>query len=51
MTEEMAVFTSYLRLLLEKLYDLQKAIDSGDIEKAKEITDRLIKDTRAGIEK
>lgn len=46
----MSVFKSYLRRLLQDLKDLQKAINDGDIERAKEIVGNLVDDTQSGIE-
>lgn len=48
--EEMSVFKSYLRRLLQDLKDLREAIKNGDYEKAEEMTERLIDDTQKGIE-
>ena len=48
--EEMSVFKSYLRRLLQDLKDLKEAIRSGEYEKAEEMADRLIDDTQKGIE-
>ena len=48
--EDMSVFKSYLRLLLQELKDLKETLKNGDIEKAKMMTDRLIDDTQKGIE-
>ena len=48
--EDMSVFKSYLRLLLQELKDLKETLKSGDIEKAEMMTDRLIDDTQKGIE-
>lgn len=48
--EEMSVFKSYLRRLLQDLKDLREAIKSGDIAKAERLTEQLIDDTQKGIE-
>lgn len=48
--EDMSVFKSYLRSLLQDLKDLKEAIDNGEIDKASQMIDRLINDTQKGIE-
>lgn len=48
--EEMSVFKSYLRRLLQDLKDLKKALEDKDYEKAEEMTETLIDDTQKGIE-
>ena len=48
--EDMSVFKSYLRRLLQDLKDLKEAIEKGETEKAKEMTEKLIDDTQKGIE-
>lgn len=48
--EQMSVFKSYLRRLLQDLKDLKAAIKSGEIEEAEKLADRLIEDTQQGIE-
>lgn len=48
--EEMSVFKSYLRRLLQDLKDLKETIKNGDTEKAEQLADRLIEDTQKGIE-
>mgnify|MGYP004517504971 CR=1 FL=1 len=50
MSEEMSVFKSYLRRLLQDLKDLKEAVDKKEFEKASEMTDKLIEDTQKGIE-
>ena len=50
MDEEMSVFKSYLRRLLQDLKDLKEAADKEDLEKVKELVDKLIIDTQKGIE-
>lgn len=48
--EDMSVFKSYLRRLLQDLKDLKETIKSGDTEKAEKLADQLIEDTQKGIE-
>lgn len=48
--EEMSVFKSYLRRLLQDLKDLNEALKSKEYEKASEMTEKLIEDTQKGIE-
>lgn len=48
--EDMSVFKSYLRRLLQDLKDLKETLENGNIEKAEKITDQLIDDTQKGIE-
>ena len=48
--EEMSVFKSYLRRLLQDLKDLQESIRNGDNEKAEKLTNQLIEDTQKGLE-
>lgn len=50
MNEEMSVFKSYLRRLLQDLKDLKETIKEKDFEKAEKLTERLIEDTQKGIE-
>ena len=50
MSEEMSVFKSYLRRLLQDLKDLQEVLDDEEYEKAKKMLDKLIDDTQSGIE-
>lgn len=50
MSEDMSVFKSYLRRLLQDLKDLKEALKSKDYEKAESMVDRLIDDTQKGIE-
>lgn len=50
MSEEMSVFKSYLRRLLQDLKDLKEALKNKEYEKAEEMTDKLIDDTQKGIE-
>ena len=47
--EEMSVFKSYLRRLLQDLKDLKEAITNGESEKAEIMVDKLIEDTQKGI--
>lgn len=46
----MAVFKSYLRMLMLKLEDLKSALKQKDYEKAEKLVDVLITETRKGIE-
>ena len=48
--EEMSVFKSYLRRLLQDLKDLKQALNEKDYDKAEKITSNLIDDTQKGIE-
>lgn len=48
--EDMSVFKSYLRRLLQDLIDTKKALENNETEKAKTILDGLIEDTRKGLE-
>ena len=48
--EDMSVFKSYLRRLLQDLKDLKEVLEDGDGDKAKKMVDRLIDDTQKGIE-
>ena len=48
--EDMTVFKSYLRRLLQDLKDLKEAIKNGETEKAEKMVDKLIDDTQKGIE-
>lgn len=48
--EDMSVFKSYLRRLLQDLKDLKEAIKNKEYEKAEKMTDKLIEDTQKGIE-
>jgi primosomal protein N'' len=50
MNEEMSVFKSYLRRLLQDLKDLKEAAEKEDLEKVKELVNKLIEDTQKGIE-
>ena len=50
MGEEMSVFKSYLRRLLQDLKDLKEALKSKEYEKAEKMVDKLIDDTQSGIE-
>ena len=42
MDEDMSVFKSYLRRLLQDLKDLKEVLKSKDYEKAEKMVDRLI---------
>ena len=48
--EEMSVFKSYLRRLLQDLKDLKEALKNKEYDKAEKMVDRLIDDTQRGIE-
>lgn len=48
--EDMSVFKSYLRRLLQDLKDLKAALNRGDTDKAEQIINGLIDDTQKGIE-
>lgn len=50
MSEDMSVFKSYLRRLLQDLEDLKEVLKAKDYEKAEKMVDRLIDDTQKGIE-
>lgn len=50
MSEDMSVFKSYLRRLLQDLKDLKEALKSKDYDKAESMVDCLIDDTQKGIE-
>lgn len=50
MSEEMSVFKSYLRRLLQDLKDLKEALKNKEYEKADIMVDKLIDDTQKGIE-
>lgn len=46
----MAVFKSYLRMLILELRELKEALKQKDYEKAEKLLDVLIDDTQKGIE-
>ena len=50
LTEEMSVFKSYLRRLLQDLKDLKEALKSKEYDRAETMVDKLIDDTQKGIE-
>ena len=50
MDEDMSVFKSYLRRLLQDLKVLKEVLKAKDYEKAEKMVDRLIDDTQKGIE-
>ena len=50
MNEDMSVFKSYLRRLLQDLKDLREALRHKEYDKAEKMVDRLIDDTQSGIE-
>lgn len=48
--EDMSIFKSYLRRLLQDLKDLKEVIKAKEYSKAEEMVDKLIDDTQKGIE-
>ena len=48
--EQMSVFKSYLRRLLQDLKDLKEANEKGDQNKVESLLEKLIDDTQKGIE-
>lgn len=46
----MSVFKSYLRRLLQDLKDLKSALKNKEYEEADKMLDKLIDDTQKGIE-
>lgn len=50
MNEEMSVFKSYLRRLLQDLKDLKEALKNKEHDKAENLVDKLIEDTQKGLE-
>ncbi len=50
MNEDMSVFKSYLRRLLQDLKDLKEALRNKEYDKAENMVDKLIDDTQKGIE-
>jgi hypothetical protein len=50
LTEEMSLFKSYLRRLLQDLKDLKEALKNKEYERAETMVDKLIDDTQKGIE-
>lgn len=48
--EEMSVFKSYLRRLLQDLKDLENAVENGETGKARGMLEKLIDDTQKGLE-
>lgn len=50
MSEDMSVFKSYLRRLLQDLKDLKEALKNKEYEKVETMVDKLIDDTQKGIE-
>ena len=48
--EDVSVFKSYLRRLLQDLKDLPEALKNKEYEKASQMTEKLIDDTQKGIE-
>lgn len=47
---DMSVFKSFLRSLMRQLKALKNALDSNNIENAKNILSEIIEDTQKGIE-
>lgn len=50
MIEDMSVFKSYLRRLLQDLKDLKEALKNKEYERVEGMVDKLIDDTQKGIE-
>lgn len=50
MNEEMSVFKSYLRRLLQDLKDLKEALKNKEHDKAENLVDKLIEGTQKGLE-
>lgn len=50
MSEDMSVFKSYLRRLLQDLKDLKYTLRNKEYEKAETHVDKLIEDTQKGLE-
>lgn len=50
LTEEMSVFKSYLRRLLQDLKDLKEALKNKEYGRAETMVDKLLEDTQKGIE-
>lgn len=48
--EDMSVFKSYLRRLLQDLKDLKESLKNKEYEKAEKLIDKLIDDTQKGLE-
>lgn len=48
--EDVSVFKSYLRRLLQDLKDLQQALNNKEYDKASEMTEKLMEDTQKGLE-
>jgi len=48
--EDMSVFKSYLRRLLQDLKDLKNALRDKDYSRAEELVDTLITDTEHGLQ-
>ena len=48
--EDMSVFKSYLRRLLQDLKDLKKALRDKDYSRAEELVETLITDTEHGLQ-
>ncbi|MBP3460583.1 MAG: hypothetical protein J6K58_15400 [Lachnospiraceae bacterium] len=50
MEDSMKEFVAYLRKLKRNIEDIEKLLDSGDVEKAKELLKQLKEDTQKDIE-
>lgn len=50
MNEDMRVFKSYLRRLLQDLKDLRMVLKNKEYDKAEEMVGKLVDDTQKGIE-
>lgn len=50
MNEDMSVFKSYLRRLLQDLKDLKETLKNKEYDKAENLIDKLIEDTQKGLE-
>lgn len=50
MKNEIAVFKGYLRSLMRQLKQLKSALDSNNIDEAKQLINELIEDTQNNIE-
>lgn len=46
----MTIFKSYLRLLIRRLEDLEKANNADDSEEVKRLISELLKDAKDGLE-
>lgn len=50
MEDQMKEFVAYLRKLKRNIEDIEKLLDTGNIEKAKELLKQLKEDTQKDIE-